>query len=107
MPSPVTLIAAAIALGQRLQVDFDKVMLGIFICWTPQTVVAAVSLTSWLLYRELRACRPTPWRPWIHETGSQSSARILAEPARSATHFVVRRHEKRYDRPGWNSPGRR
>lgn len=51
-PATIVLIVAAMALGQPLGVDFDKVMMGIFICWTPQSVLGAVVLTVWMLYRE-------------------------------------------------------
>ncbi|MEL6109559.1 MAG: hypothetical protein AAFU85_26415, partial [Planctomycetota bacterium] len=57
-PTTIALIVAAIALGQALGVDFDKVMMGIFICWTPQSVLGAVVLTGWLLYREAHCAVP-------------------------------------------------
>lgn len=53
-PTTVALIVAAMALGQPLGVDFDKVMMGIFICWTPQSVLGAVLLSAHLLYREFQ-----------------------------------------------------
>jgi hypothetical protein len=53
-PTAVMLIVAAIALGSVLGIEFDKVMMGIFICWTPQSAIAAVLLISWLLVREYR-----------------------------------------------------
>ena len=51
-PATFVLIAVAIALGTALDVDFDKVLMGIFICWTPQAAIAAIALTAWLLWRE-------------------------------------------------------
>ncbi|MEO1528060.1 MAG: hypothetical protein AAFX06_21730 [Planctomycetota bacterium] len=54
-PTTVALIVAAMALGQPLGVEFDKVMMGIFICWTPQSVLGAAVLTVGMLYRELHA----------------------------------------------------
>jgi hypothetical protein len=51
VPTAVALMAAAIALGGHLSapIEFDKVLLGIFICWTPQTVVAAIVLVGSLV----------------------------------------------------------
>ncbi len=49
IPATFTLIAVAIAVGIALGMEFDKVMMGIFLCWTPQSVLAAVGLTVWVL----------------------------------------------------------
>lgn len=54
-PSTFVLIAVAIALGHALSIEFDKVLMGIFICWTPQAAIGAVVLTTWLFIREYRA----------------------------------------------------
>jgi len=53
IPSTLLLIAAAVAIGASLkpQVEFDKVLMGIYICWTPQSVLAAIGLTAFLLFR--------------------------------------------------------
>lgn len=56
-PSALILIVVAIALGGVLDVEFDKVLMGIFICWTPQTAIGAVALTAYLLMKEYRALR--------------------------------------------------
>lgn len=53
-PMTFVLIAVAITLGNALSIEFDKVLLGIFICWTPQAAVSAIVLTAWLLVREYR-----------------------------------------------------
>ena len=47
---PITfgLIAIAILVGLSLQMEFDKVLMGIFLCWTPQSALAAISLTAWI-----------------------------------------------------------
>jgi hypothetical protein len=51
IPTAGLLMAAAVALGWHLnpRIDFDKVLLGIYICWTPQTVVAAIGLMAMLV----------------------------------------------------------
>ena len=53
-PMTFMLIAVAITLGNALSIEFDKVLLGIFICWTPQAAISAIALTAWLLSREYR-----------------------------------------------------
>lgn len=45
MPCTFALIAVALAVGQALSIDFDKVLMGIFLCWTPQSAIAAIVLT--------------------------------------------------------------
>lgn len=54
IPSTIVLIAVAIAVGNALNVEFDKVLMGIFICWTPQTTLAALGLTTWLMVSQYR-----------------------------------------------------
>ena len=56
-PATIVLIAITITLGQVLDVPFDKVLLGVFICWTPQTAIAAVALSAWVMFREYRSMR--------------------------------------------------
>ncbi|MCG8651736.1 MAG: hypothetical protein MI861_17990 [Pirellulales bacterium] len=56
-PATLILIAVAIALGSVLDVEFDKVLMGIFICWTPQAATGAIALTAWLMLREYRAMK--------------------------------------------------
>lgn len=53
IPSALLLMAAAVAIGISLdpKIEFDKVLMGIFICWTPQSVLAAVGLTAFLILR--------------------------------------------------------
>ncbi|WP_146601201.1 hypothetical protein [Novipirellula aureliae] len=53
-PSALMLIAVAIAVGIRLGMEFDKVMMGIFLCWTPQSAVAAIALTTTLFIQQAR-----------------------------------------------------
>jgi hypothetical protein len=52
IPATVALIAVAIAVGITLGMEFDKVMMGIFLCWTPQSVLGAVGLTTWILFAQ-------------------------------------------------------
>ncbi len=54
-PSAVILVVVAIVLGHSLGVEIDKVMMGIFICWTPQSAVAAIVITMLLIVKEYRA----------------------------------------------------
>lgn len=51
IPVTLLLMAAGIAIGQSFPrpLDFDKVLLGTFICWTPQSVVAAIIIMTVLL----------------------------------------------------------
>jgi hypothetical protein len=53
VPAAFLLMAAAVALGLHLErsLEFDKVLLGIFICWTPQSALAALGMTAVLVYR--------------------------------------------------------
>lgn len=52
VPCLLALMSAAIYVGGALRrsVDFDRVLLGIFICWTPQTVFVAVVVSLCVLY---------------------------------------------------------
>ena len=63
--SAALLIAAAIVVGAALPlaVPFEKVLLGIYICWTPQSAVAALLLViaTLMRYRKLLYAR-TPGR---------------------------------------------
>ncbi len=49
IPITLCLIAVAIAVGLSLGMEFDKVLMGIFLCWVPQSALAAVGLTAWLV----------------------------------------------------------
>ncbi len=48
-PATLILIAVAVAVGTALEMQFDRVVLGIFVCWVPQTVLAALALTCGIL----------------------------------------------------------
>jgi len=54
IPATFTLIAVAIVVGITLGMEFDKVMMGVFLCWTPQSVLGAVGLSAWVLVGQLR-----------------------------------------------------
>jgi hypothetical protein len=62
IPATLTLIAVAIAVGSAMEMEFDKVLMGIFLCWTPQSALAAIGLTATLLVAQAR-----------NRTGSASS----------------------------------
>jgi hypothetical protein len=59
IPTAGLLIVAAVAVGVSLKpgLEFDKVLLAIFICWTPQSALAALGLTAMLLVRTIRSER--------------------------------------------------
>lgn len=59
IPITITLIVVAVLVGARLasQVAIDQVLLGIFICWTPQTVVAAMAISIWVVCTPLERLR--------------------------------------------------
>ena len=44
-------IGVAIAVGSGLGIPFDEVLMGIFICWTPQGVIGTVLLLMWLVWQ--------------------------------------------------------
>ena len=50
----VSSIGVAIAVGSGLGMPFDEVLMGIFICWTPQGVIGTLSLVSWLAWQGSR-----------------------------------------------------
>jgi hypothetical protein len=54
IPATLTLIAIAIAVGNAMSMEFDKVLMGIFLCWTPQSALAAIGLTSTILITQAR-----------------------------------------------------
>jgi len=53
VPCTVLLIAGAALTSQLVEppLDFDKVLLGIFVCWTPQTVLVAIIHSSIVIAR--------------------------------------------------------
>ena len=44
-------IGVAVAVGSGLELPFDEVLMGIFICWTPQGVIGTFLLVSWLAWK--------------------------------------------------------
>jgi len=54
IPATLTLIAVAIAVGNAMSMEFDKVLMGIFLCWTPQSALAAIGLTATILITQAR-----------------------------------------------------
>ena len=49
-----TAIGVAISAGGGLGFEFDEVLMGIFICWTPQGVIGAHTLLLWLVFKSQR-----------------------------------------------------
>lgn len=54
IPATLMLIAIAIAVGTAIGMEFDKVLMGIFLCWTPQSALAAIGLTTMILISQAR-----------------------------------------------------
>lgn len=54
VPITFCLIAVAVVVGLSLGMEFDKVLMGIFLCWVPQSALAAIGLTAWLLVEYFR-----------------------------------------------------
>ena len=48
-PGSLLLIILAIVVGITLDVDIEKILLGIYVCWTPQSFLAAAALTLGLV----------------------------------------------------------
>ena len=70
IPATLCLIAVAITVGHSLDIEFDRVLLAIVLCWVPQTALAAILLTGFLLHRLSRSRDTTPskstsFRLWI------------------------------------------
>lgn len=53
-PSTLMLIAFTMYVGNRLSLPFEHVMLGIFVCWVPQTVITAALLMTGLAIQYAR-----------------------------------------------------
>ena len=51
VPSTILMIYYAIHIGDRLGLDIDRIMLGICICWVPQTVIAAIALMAFHVWQ--------------------------------------------------------
>jgi hypothetical protein len=49
VPTAILMMAVAIVVGAALKMEFDKVLFGIFICWTPQSALAALAVSIGLL----------------------------------------------------------
>ena len=52
VPFTILLMAGGIAIGRSLTpaVEFDKILLGTFLCWTPQSVLASTVITAGVLW---------------------------------------------------------
>ncbi len=53
-PITIAMIAVALSIGASLGIEFDVVLMGIYICWVPQTVIAAMGLTLSLVIQYQR-----------------------------------------------------
>jgi len=50
VPLSLSLIGAAIGVRLAIGMPFDQVLMGVFLCWTPQSALAAMGLTGWLFF---------------------------------------------------------
>lgn len=59
VPTALLLMLAAVAVGMSLKpaLEFDKVLMYIFVCWTPQSVLVATVLTAGLIFYHTTAGR--------------------------------------------------
>jgi hypothetical protein len=57
IPAALLLMAAAVVIGVNLKqkIEFDMVLLYIFVCWTPQSALAAIALTLVLIFHHTRS----------------------------------------------------
>ena len=55
----IAMIAVAITIGGQLKKPFDEVLMGIFICWTPQAVIGIIGLLGYLLTKHWKVEAPT------------------------------------------------
>lgn len=58
MPGAVCLIALALFIGLSIGISVDKVLLGIFACWTPQSAIAAIGITAVMLFKSRHVMLP-------------------------------------------------
>jgi len=59
IPMTLLLLAAATVIGMSLspKVEFDKVLLGFFICWTPQCALGAIVLSASFIFWHVKHAR--------------------------------------------------
>ena len=55
----VATIGTGITSGMTLGIPFEKVMFGVFVCWVPQSVFAALVHTIWLIVETCRNPNPS------------------------------------------------
>jgi hypothetical protein len=57
VPMALLLMAAAVGTGLAIEpkLEFDKVLLGVFVCWTPQSALAALALSAALIYHHFHS----------------------------------------------------
>lgn len=51
----IVMMGVAIAVGEQLEKPFDEVLLGVFVSWTPQSVVGIVLVVGYLLFASKRS----------------------------------------------------
>ena len=47
----IAMLIGAVVVGGRLKMEFDRVLLGVFICWVPQSVLAATLIVGFTLWK--------------------------------------------------------
>jgi hypothetical protein len=56
----VAMLVAVVVAGIQMGMDIDRVLFGIFLCWTPQSALAALVLTCGLVVQRMRRSEPQP-----------------------------------------------
>lgn len=59
-PIAITLIGVAIFVGIQMKMEFERVLMGIFVCWVPQSVFTAMLLTTGTLTMYYRRSDDSP-----------------------------------------------
>ena len=50
----ICMLVGAVVIGGRLGMEFDRVLLGVFVCWVPQSALAAVLIVGFALWKNER-----------------------------------------------------
>ena len=54
IPATLIVIVVAMSVATAMKIEVDKVLLGIFVCWVPQTGIAAIAVTLAVITRHYR-----------------------------------------------------
>jgi len=78
VPAALLLMLAAVGVGMSLKppLEFDKVLLYIFVCWTPQSVLVAIALSLGLIFYHTASDNASQPKT---STDGKAGARIASE----------------------------